>query len=739
MTYRYSFAAVLLLAMCCAAWRAVAQVDTAPAAQRGGDATPAAEISEIVVTAQRRSENLQDVPIAITAVSASQMQASGIASALDLAIATPSLQVNDSIGYFTPRLRGIGSTATGPGIEGAVATYIDNVYIASAPASVFTFNSIDHVEILMGPQGTLFGRNATGGLINVITKDPSHDASGEVHLGYGDYQSVSSDVYVTGGLSDTVAANLSVLESHQGQGYGRDLATGGEAARTARDLDMRAKLLWEPTAGTTVRFAVDYENTLSSDPSVRDLPSTPPLFGAGGGSNPWNTNNNFPDRYSLDGGGTMLRLDQDLGLAKLVSISAYRESFHETAFDFDETPTPALAITQSQFDRQFSQELQLQSEPSSPAKWVTGVYYFNADSEYPNYNPLALIIQSALQVPTSPLYPLAQVNTMGTQTTESYAGFGQATVPLGFNTNLTGGFRFTEDKRGIVAPAEQAILIGGTALPATTFPNERKDFDAPTWRVSLDHNFTPEVLAYISDNRGFKSGGFNPGTPGVPPYLQERLDAYELGLKTTLLDRRLRFDSAMFYYDYSNIQVPFITSAGGLGVANGPKAEVWGLEAQGEAALTSAFHLTYGATYLHDRFGNFPNAVFYTPAAGGGNVLSLGQADGHRLPLTADFASSLGANYRVDLGNLSELTLQTDWTHSDGFYTDTDNLRHQPAYDTVNASLTYSMDSERYMVRVWGKNLVDDAVIVEQTSAAYASYVSYAPPRTYGVTLGARF
>jgi iron complex outermembrane recepter protein len=738
MKYHRSFLAMSVMAIGWSVAPALAQVDT-PGGQRGDDSYPSNEIEQIIVTAQRRAENLQDVPIAVTSVTASQLQASGIASSLDLAVATPSLQVNDSIGYFTPRLRGIGSTATGPGIEGAVATYIDNVYIGSAPASIFSFNAVDHVEILMGPQGTLFGRNATGGLINVITKDPSHDASVEVHAGYGNFQTESIDVYMTGGLSDTVAADFSVLESHQGEGYGRNLATGGEAARTARDLDVRGKLLWEPTAGTSVRLSVDYENTLGSDPSVRDLLSTPPLFGPGGGSNPWNINNNYPDRYSFDGGGINLRLDQDLSFAKLLSISAYRESFHETAFDFDVSPTPALAITQSQFDRQFSQEVQLQSEPASSVKWVTGVYYFNADSEYPPYNPLALYIQSALQAPTSPLFPVAQVNTMGTQTTQSYAGFGQATAPVGFNSNLTVGFRYTEDKRAIVDPAQQTILIGGTALPVTSFPNEHKNFDAPTWRISLDHNFTPNILAYISDNRGFKSGGFNPGTPGEPPYLQERLDAYEVGLKTTLLDRRLRFNSAAFYYDYSNIQVPFITSAGGLGVANGPKAEVWGLEAEGDAALSSAFHLTYGVTYLHDRFGNFPDAIFYTPTGVGGNVVSLGQADGNRLPLTSDFASSLGANYRVDLGNRSGLVLETDWSHNNGFYTDTDNLRRQPAYNIVNASLSYLMDSGRYSVKFWGKNLADNAVIVEQTSAAYASYVSYAPPRTYGVTFGAKF
>jgi len=696
------------------------------------------EIGEIIVTAQRRSESSQKVPIAITALGATQLAASGIRDAKDLAVATPSLQTNDALGYFLPRLRGIGSTSTGPGIESAVASYIDNVYIAASPAAVFSFNNVERIEVLKGPQGTLFGRNATGGLINVITKDPSHVAGGEASISYGNYDIVSGSLYPTSGLTEDMAIDFAATGLHQGDGYGTNLFDGSDANKVDHQFNLRSKLLWTPGDNTEIRLSGDYSENAGNYPGVRDFTSTSPLFGPPTGGSVWDQNVNAANRYEFKGGGVTLRVNQDLGGVSLASITAYRKSKYFTLFDFDMTSTPALSLAQLQRDSQFSQELQLQSDPANTIKWVLGGYYFTAESEFA---PSSLIIESALQGPDSPFFPITQIDTTGNQKTQSLAAYAQVTVPLGENTNLTGGLRYTHDERKLV-DSDQFGFAGAIPLGSLLPPGDKdqqKNFSKLTWRASIDHSFNPDVMAYASYNRGFKSGGFNPGTPLEPAFLPETIDAFEIGMKATFFNRKVRLNPSLFYYKYSNIQVPFPTAGGALAVINGPSAKVWGLELDGEAAITNALRVTFGATYLHDRFGSFPGALVATPIATGGNVITFGEAAGNRLPFTSDFSSSLGANYRFELANDQEIVLHGDWSYNDGFYTDADNRRRQRAYHTVNASLGWSMNDGQVSVKIWGKNLANEEVLVLQTAAIYGSFASYAPPRTYGVTVGTKF
>ena len=187
--------------------------DAPPVAPAAAEAAPT--VGEIIVTAQRRSENLQNVPIAVTAVTAAKLSSAGVSGTSDLSLVVPGLNLEASIGYAQPRLRGVGTTANGPGVENPVATYIDGVYTASAPASLLSFNNISQIEVLKGPQGTLFGRNATGGLIQITTPNPSATPRGDVAVSYGAYDTSRIDGYVTGGLMPGVAADLAVQLGHQ--------------------------------------------------------------------------------------------------------------------------------------------------------------------------------------------------------------------------------------------------------------------------------------------------------------------------------------------------------------------------------------------------------------------------------------------------------------------------------------------------------------------------------------------
>ncbi|MDO7837311.1 TonB-dependent receptor [Sphingobium sp. HBC34] len=726
---------VSVLALAFASQAAAAQ--TAQAAPKPG--APSGQvhgaIEDIIVTAQRREERLQDVPIAISAASAAKLESAGVTSAQSLSIITPALTVSTGAGYFLPRLRGIGTSVTGPGFENSIATYVDNVYYAAAPSTLLSFNNIQRVEVLKGPQGTLFGRNATGGLINVITKDPSHDAGGDVSLSYGNYGTLSGSVYLTTGLSDAAAIDVAFTGAHQAKGFGTNLATGRDVNRVEKDLSFRSKLLLELGETTEIRLSGDYSEARGTYPAFRQFRDEIPVFGPPTGGDEWDTNVDQPFSLATRSGGVTARIDQDLGNLKLVSISAYRAGKLSTIFDFDLTPTPASAVLIVQNDRQFSQELQLQSGAGSAITWVLGAYYFNG---YSTFSPTDLIVGPVLSGPDSPFFPFARLRNRGNVKTDSYAAFGQVTVPLGPDTNLTGGLRYTHEKRTVDGQTI-GVLPDGTeiSLLPPNAGNQAKSFDKITWRASIDHS-VGDVMFYASVNRGFKAGGFNLGTPEQPAYNPEVIDAYEVGMKADLLGRRLRFNPAFFYYDYQNIQVPLLLPTGVLGTVNGPSAKVYGLDIDGEAVLSDALRLTFGATLIHDRFGDYPNAIANIPLPTGGSTATPINAKGNRLAYTADFVTSLGLNYTLEMGS-GRTVFAADWNHNDGYYTNVDNVRRQGAFDVVNASLTWSNSDESLSVRAWVRNITDEAVLIFNNVATTGTSASYQPPRTYGLTVRTKF
>ena len=255
----------------------------------------------------------------------------------------------------------------------------------------------------------------------------------------------------------------------------------------------------------------------------------------------------------------------------------------------------------------------------------------------------------------------------------------------------------------------------------------------PTWRIALDHQFTPDVLGYISYNRGIKSGGFNILNPANPAYLPERLDAYEAGLKTELLDRRVRLNAGGFYYDYNNIQVTqFVNLA--QSIVNGAKARLYGLDVDFTARATSTLSFSGGFELLHARFTSYPNAVGSIPKPNGGATLTVIDATGNRIPQSQNFAGTLGADYEraVSFGTL-HFNLTANYNGDYKF--EPDNFLTQGTYTLLNTSLTWRSTDKRYSVQLWGRNLLDAIVLNNASSQAPGYPVSYGqPPRTVGIT-----
>jgi iron complex outermembrane receptor protein len=697
----------------------------------GGQIVNVSDIPEIIITAQRRAENAQNVPIAVSAVSAQELELQGITNTLDIGRAVPSLVITQTFGYVLPRIRGVGNSVVGAGYESGVATYIDGVYLAAAPAALLSLNNIEQIEVLKGPQGTLFGRNATGGLVSIITREPTSTPSGMVDVSYGDYQTATTNLYLTGGLGNAVAADFAGHISTQGQGYGINRFNGRDVNRMDNDTALRSSLLITPSEDTKIRLTLDYEqNRGSVYGAVRLAPGTSTFFPQGPIQSTWDVDSDLQPFNEYKGGGVTVRFEQSLGFAKLTSISAFRESQNVVTADADATPTPLLSLLEAQRDYQRSEEINLTSDASSFIKWVGGLYYFGASSAY---NPSQAAFFGFLQ-PQTPFGPIGALNNFGQERTESYAAYAQGTAPVADQTNLTVGLRYSSEKH--LLDAYQTIdIVGGPTGLESTFPEQSKTFSNPTWRVSLDHRFSPDLMVYVSENRGFKSGGFNPQVPTDPAYEPEKLDAYEIGMKSDLFARRLRINAAVFYYNYTNLQVAKFTGSQTT-YYNGAAARIYGLDTDIEVRPTPNLTFTGGFTLLNDRFTNFPDAVIALQVPGGLDT-EIGSAKGNRLPQTADFTGSVNADYHVPT-HFGGVGFNLSYSYNSGYYSQPDNILRQPSYSTVATDLRFEFRNN-ITFSLWGRNLTNAKIAQTLAAGSFNSIVSYAPPLTYGATVSAKF
>lgn len=679
-------------------------------------------LEDIVVTAQKRSERLQDVPIAVTVFSGEALSAKGVTNVMDLITVAPGLTYTQIIGTASPRIRGIGTSASQSGLENSVSTYVDGVYYASASSSVLSLNNIEQISVLKGPQGTLFGRNATGGLIQITTRDPEQSFSGNMALGYGNNDTIDATLYATGGITPTLAADVAVYYHNQRDGYGRNLTTGSEVSKT-KDLNFRSK--WKLQAGddTVLTLGLDYGRLRGVLPSRRptydSLPTPGPRFTGG----KFDIYTPVDPYYRNDQGGVSLNATHHFGDLDLVSITAYREAKTEIFFQIFGTTAQNSTSLNHNKDRQFSQEIQLVSTGSGPLKWNIGAFYFKYKGGYYDID---------FNIP-----PLTQ-NFTTEQQTESVAGYAQATYKLSEATSFTGGIRYTRETKDFDGTG--TITTRASGAIATFSPiSGRITYQRPTWRLALDHHLDEDILVYASYNRGFKSGGFNPSVfNSLQPIKPETLDAYEIGLKSDLLDRKLRINGAAFYYDYSNIQLTRFVD--GLPIlTNGPTAKIYGLDADLTARPADSLTLTAGISYIHARFGSFPGAQFTTPLPGGGNLVFQGDARGNRLPLTPDWTLDLGADYEILLPRGS-LLISAQYFHNDGWFAEAENRLRQKAYDMFGGSVRWNVgDDQRLSLTAWGKNLTNQAIATQFQAQAQADNITVGAGRSFGVTAGLKF
>jgi iron complex outermembrane receptor protein len=698
-------------------------------------------LEEVVVTANKRSENIQNVPIAIQALTAADIADRGIQSTADIAAAVPGLTMQGSMNGLQPHLRGVGTTAISAGEENSIATYLDGVYIANLSGGLLQLNDIKSVEIDKGPQGTLFGRNATGGVISITTKDPQHELAGVGSISYGNYQTAQGSLYVTDGVTETLAADLAAYISNQNQGYGINLFNGEEVNRQ-QDVALRSKWLFTPTDVDRAVLAVDWERTHSSYlDGYQTLPGHPTQWGPGtppfgqpflfpGG--PWDVDAYQQPLDDFKQGGASLNYQHEFSFARLTNITAFREARKNVLWSAEDVPAPVETAGWIEKDRQISEEIQLASADASVIKWVGGFYFLNGSAAY-----LPFLIEGTAAAPA----PLQNINFIADEVTKSYAGFGQTTAPLGFipDTNITVGLRYTAEKRGLTGVT---LLNFVPPIPsvATGQVDESKNFDKWTWRLALDHHFMDTLLGYVSYNRGFKSGVYNTIPPGGDAVAPEILDAYEAGIKSDWLSHRLRVNSSVFFYKYSDLQVT-VYNATAAQLQNAATAHIYGADLDLQAQPLERLTLGLSFEYLHDRFVSFPDAQILIPqtvAEGGGNLLEIGSVAGNRLPYTPDYSASASLDYQLPT-QIGPFGLNVAYSYQGTWFAGPDNNLKAPISNLLNAQLSWTpARMDKLKVLLWARNLTNQAVpmwLEPANNPGGRDDRINQPPRTYGLKL----
>ncbi|CAN7148127.1 TonB-dependent receptor [Phenylobacterium sp. LjRoot219] len=725
----------------------------AAAAQPQGQG--AAQLDEIVVTAQRRAENLQEVPIAVSAVTANTLSEVGIEATNALPQIVPSVQMTRSgpSGLFF--VRGVGTTNAAAGEEGANAVYVDNVYLGDLSQTINNFNNISRIEVLKGPQGTLFGRNATGGLIHIITEEPGQEFVLRGQVGYANYDTLSSKLYIAGPVNDMISADLALTSSDQGDGWGRNL-TRNEDIHIQEFWGARSKVVVRPADRLKLTLAGDFfksDDNLAIAWRLEDG-----VVGTGGTRGPggFDTTSNMPAMTRLKIWGLSFTAEADLDFATFTSISAMRRTRNHSDFDVDGAQLNLVNIDYVSRNKTFQQEFRLASNSTDPLAWQAGLFYLRSEAENDQQQRGLAFAPASLQ----------GFNINSDLTTNSYAAFGEATYAITESTRLTAGLRYTSDRRKFNGAQTPVTLAGVIGRPSVN-PDPKLSYDEFTYRVALRQDITDDINVYASVNRGFKAGSFSLQAPLNAPVDPQFIMAYEVGLKSEFFDRRLRLNLAAYHYDIDDYQVrsAAVATPGSSVLLNAATVKVDGFDLEFEGALTRDWRVFGGFTVLDSRFDKFggPGAPVQAPIAypnpatcpaalvgtanpgvlgagvrTGGFTTCLGDASGNRMPMAPEFSASLGTTYNLAVGDEGNVRFSLLYSYNDGYVFEPDNIMNQGAFSLVNASVEYR-PTDRYGIEFWVNNLTDEDYAVQKITTGTGVTTAMGAPRTYGVNLKVDF
>ncbi|MFA7596306.1 MAG: TonB-dependent receptor [Novosphingobium sp.] len=751
MNFTRTFARGLLCASVAIPAAAMAQAasDSAP--------DPAAETfgaGEIVVTAQRRAERLQDIPATISALDADALAKSGVLDITNVAPRVPGFYAG-GFGASRPQLyiRGIGTRQFDPGSESSVGVFVDESYLGRTGAVLGALKDIERVEVLKGPQGTLYGRNTIGGAINVLTKAPTDELSAEFEGTYGNYDYIDVFGAISGPIAGDVLKARAALWHSKRDGYVTNLTTGNRP----QGLDnWGGRLRFEINPSDNVKIDLigeimrDKGRSFQGESIGNVLDPTNTLLGNANDGQQILSDNPYKQYYTTDPAfdrnidSFTGKIDIDLGGASFVSVTSYRKMKYTDDRDFDNTSNDVIRQITAERSKQFTQEFRLVSDPNGSLSldglvdWIVGVYYYHDKSFHSDtfdFGPDSIVGEGGVDV------------TFGNYKTTSTAVFGQATFHITPTLDLTLGGRYTEDRK--------RAQLGGTttdALPLVPanflVDNPKVKFTSFDPKITLSYRPNRDLNLYATYSQGFKSGGYQytplTATQAGLIFQPEEIDAYEVGVKSVWGGGLARVNAAAFYYDYKNLQVSTVVqlpdgSTPSL-ITNAGTSEIKGAEL--EVSLEPVKGLTFNAAYAYtdakyDRYLGPPTAAFPSGADFGGTRMV--RAPKHSLNLSGE--------YVLPIGDESDVTFRADYSYISKFYHEpgegqlaygtTIPLTVEDGYGLLNARITYNMGG--FYASVWGRNITDK--LYRRTILALPGQVInlYGEPQTYGITIGYKY
>jgi len=711
-------------------------------------------VQDIVVTAQKKSENLQDVPISVTAIGGEALGAAQATTLQALQGTIPNVQIDNfsntpQSAVFT--IRGIGVIEPDPYAGNTVSIVVDGVPQFFSMGALLDLYDVDRIEVLRGPQGTLFGANTTGGVINVVTKQPTGDFGGTFKAVYGNYNRFD----VTGSIEapiikDVLSAKIAAIHT-QREGWVTNVVDGSDMGR--KNLEAyRGYLRFTPTPDFDATLQGEYANARNGSPivisgayageAIYEAPANNGMYVgpcAGGGQcyapdKYFGANNSVPDISNMDtysGGLTMNWRNTPLG--DLTSITGYKKFKLTEYTDQDGTTDFKNDTYRRTRGWQFSQELRSNIEVNDDVNLLIGGFYLKDHYDHIQAYRLQFAAPGLLQI------------NLQNQDNYSISGFAQGYWQATDRLKLQAGIRYSHERTvsapslisSIGDPAGSNYTGEGNFVIGSFTTGGRESWNNVGWKLGADYEIGDHKLVYGSWTRGFKSGGFTArvGVPadGANPFDPETVDTFEAGLKADFLDRRLRTNLAVFYTNYRDMQVAQIyfdtdTNTQGNRILNAGKSEIKGFEFETTAVPVEGVTLHGSLAYLDAKYKTF---LFQDPLSG--DTLDL---KGYRLQNAPKWSATFGVNFVIPVGNGAELVSDSTYAYTASkYYTailDTPRSKIQPTH-LVDTTLTFFPEGKKWSIGFWAKNLLDSRYLsTVYDSPGYGGIAGYAPPRQFG-------
>jgi len=696
-------------------------------AQSGGEQEVPLDV--ITVTAQKRVENQQTVPISVTVATAEFIQKNDIRTLEDLNGSVPGLFATNSVAYNTApiSIRGIGGSTGSAAFfnDAPVAAYVDGVFVSRTTIPTTNLQDIESIQVLRGPQGTLYGRNSTAGAILLTTKRATEEFEAEIFGGYAEFDEFNIGGVISGPLTEGLLARAVVAYSDK-PGFGVN-RIGGGSVNGSQDITARLSFSFDPSDTVSFDLITEYYDR-EATPALIALST---LGQTDGVANPFvfrpdldaviaNREYEFvvPNRSDTRTYSATLLGTWELGAVTVQSVTGYRDLDFVGAQDSDST---ALVLFQNRApiqSTQFSQELRLESNGDGRFSWLVGGYYFTED----------LGVQALVSLTRSLAGLGVDANVASDQTTDALAAFGDGTYALTDKLSVTIGWRYSFEEKDFATDRFDRTIIAGTVpggpfagtyaageiwrdTPAFTSKQDFTDFSP---RAVLDYQVSDDLFLYGSFSQGFKSGGFN--TFGsTPAYGAESIDSYELGFKSELARNTVRLNAAVFYNDYTDLQIRTAVPGLGARIVNIGVARIQGAEVELSAAITEYLTISGNIAYLDAEITageilSAPSDIGLLAAGGPSGQVNL-DVSGNKLPRSPEWQTYLNASYEKPVGPIM-LGLSATYKYQDDvFYLETNQdspVYRGEAWSEVDLRLEISDPDDKWQVAIYGQNVTDE-------------------------------